>query len=208
MTVLANRDDLNPDHVSMALARAALTGRSPRDCYEAIAVPPASEDTARAALRTLAGRWHDAEPDSFLDLSDGGDGTMVDSWDYRYRLGTDGIWYGAGAAQGAMWTMRDGVLDLGEQFSDWLDGRFRRMPADAPTSAAPTGEFHCPELKVRAQVDPASDGAIVVTIGSAKPRRLTPAGGAWAGGGVTVRPDGSGLLVSANRMRRLRFDRA
>jgi hypothetical protein len=83
--------------------------------------------------------------------------------------------------------------------------------ADAPTDAGPVpaGRFTSTELAVDATLDVTDGGAVALTIGATEPRPLVAAApGVWAGEGITVRADGTDLLVSVSGAHRVRFGAA
>jgi len=221
VSVLANRDDVYPTHVALAVAAAMLTGRDARDAYRELRGIPAAADLARRATAAVTGLWHDPDADVFAEIATHGDQVALLEGGERHvlTLGTDGRWHGTGAASSACYAVRDGGLVAFWGPSERPAGTYRRVLPEPEAAAEPlaAGLFRNDELRADAELRPAGDGGFEIVIGLAGPRPLVPAGaGRWrsrpvAGqpGPVTVQVagDGTALLVSVPRARRVRFDR-
>ena len=209
VAVLANRNDHSPSQLAAAVALAAMTGREVASCLDDVyghPVPPGDADRTRPAL---LGRWHEPDQDVFLDVRPGDDGGIEvheGGTPYRYRLGTDGMWHGVAEAGGSTYRLDGTTLTAAHRVSGDVSGRYR--PAgEGEAGPLPVGRYTSAELDADAVL--AAGGPPTVTIGAADPVALEPAGpGVWCGGGVTVRAEGAGLLVSTPGARRVRFTRA
>jgi CubicO group peptidase (beta-lactamase class C family) len=219
VSVLANRNDRYASYVALAVASTLVGGGDPVSAYRALADQSAPAERAREQAREISGRWHEPDQDVYLRFDAEQDQVVLREHgeELRFALGADGDWHGIGPAAGGTYRLCDGVLIADWGLSARADGRYRRagaLPDGSAPRAVPAGIFRNEELGADAEIRAGDRGAAEIRIGLAEPRPLTPAGdGVWlaaggafpAGGTLTVRLDGSALLISGPGARRVRF---
>lgn len=155
----------------------------------------------------LTGWWLDVRTDETLRIERVGAGGIRLSRGYptgEFTLTSDGSWHGRDEFASFRLSVEGTTIGVDDVLQPGWDQEYRRCEAPDESSALPAGVYLCPELGTLATISKDS----VLRLGLDMVAKIEPApDGAFSAAGVTLRPDGDDLVLSTQRVRRMRFVR-